>query len=193
MQLRTGQSLFLSGAISLAAINLACSKSDRSISPDNRSTAMTIKITSSSFAEGQSIPSKYTCDDENLSPPLNWDHVPEAAKSLALICDDPDAPAGTWVHWVLYDLPETTREISEGVETKQELPNGAKQGRNDFKQIGYGGPCPPKGQSHRYYFKLYALDNKLGLNSGMTDREVRDAMKGHILGEGSLMGSYKRK
>jgi Raf kinase inhibitor-like YbhB/YbcL family protein len=193
MRPRTGQFLFPYPAILLVAINLACSKSDRSIPPDNRSTSMMIKITSPSFAEGQSIPSKYTCDGENLSPPLNWDHVPEATKSLALICDDPDAPAGTWVHWVLYDLPGTTREMSEAVAPKEELPNGAKQGRNDFKQIGYGGPCPPKGQSHRYYFKLYALDNKLGLNSGMTDREVRNAMKGHILGEGSLMGSYKRK
>lgn len=154
---------------------------------------MTIKITSPSFAEGQPIPSKYTCDGENVSPPLTWDQVPTGAKTLALICDDPDAPAGTWVHWVLYDLPATTRNQPEAIEPKELLPNGAKQGRNDFKQIGYGGPCPPKGGPHRYYFKLYALDIELGLKSGATKNEVQQAMKGHTLAEGQLMGTYKRK
>lgn len=154
---------------------------------------MTIKITSPSFAEGQPIPSMYTCDGENVSPPLTWDQVPAGAKTLALICDDPDAPAGTWVHWVLYDLPATTRNLPEAVEPKVQLPNGAKQGRNDFKQIGYGGPCPPKGGPHRYYFKLYALDIELDLKSDATKSEVQQAMKGHTLAEGQLMGTYKRK
>ena len=154
---------------------------------------MTIKITSPSFAEGQPIPSMYTCDGENVSPPLTWDQVPAGAKTLALICDDPDAPAGTWVHWVLYDLPATTRNLPEAVEPKVQLPNGAKQGRNDFKQIGYGGPCPPKGGPHRYYFKLYALDIELDLKSDATKNEVQQAMKGHTLAEGQLMGTYKRK
>ena len=154
---------------------------------------MTIKTTSPSFAEGQSIPSKYTCDGENLSPPLSWDQVPEAANCFTLICDDPDAPAGTWVHWVLYDLPATMKELPEAVEAKEELPNTARQGSNDFKRIGYGGPCPPKGGPHRYYFKLYALDKKLDLKPGATKSQVEDAMRGHILSEGRLMGTYKRK
>ena len=154
---------------------------------------MTIKITSSSFAEGEPIPSKYTCDGENISPPLSWDNAPAGTKSSALICDDPDAPVGTWVHWVLYDLPATITELREATETKEELPNGARQGRNDFKQIGYGGPCPPRGGQHRYYFKIYALDLELNLKSGATKSEVENAMKGHILAEGKLMGTYQRK
>jgi len=154
---------------------------------------MTIKITSSSFAEGEPIPSKYTCDGENISPPLSWDNAPAGTKSSALICDDPDAPVGTWVHWVLYDLPATITELREETETKEELLNGGRQGRNDFKQIGYGGPCPPKGGPHRYYFKIYALDLELNLKSGATKSEVEDAMKGHLLAEGKLMGTYQRK
>ena len=154
---------------------------------------MTIKLTSSGFAEGQPIPSKYTCDAENISPPLSWDNAPEAVKSFALICDDPDAPAGTWVHWVLYDLPATMRELPEAVKAKEDVLSGAKQGRNDFKQIGYGGPCPPKGSAHRYNFKLYALDRELNLGAGATKSEVENAMKGRILGEVKLIGTYQRK
>ena len=185
--------LVLSVAALLAIINLACSKAEKTISPNDRGTAMTIKIISPSFADGQSIPPKYTCDGENLSPRLSWDQVPQGAKTLTLICDDPDAPAGTWVHWVLYDLPAISKELPEAVEAKAELANGTKQGRNDFKQIGYGGPCPPKGGPHRYYFKLYALDRQLDLRSGATAKEVQEAMNGHIVGEGKLMGTYKRK
>ncbi|MCX7722324.1 MAG: YbhB/YbcL family Raf kinase inhibitor-like protein, partial [Verrucomicrobiae bacterium] len=124
---------------------------------------MKIQVTSPAFQDGKPIPSKYTCDGEDVSPPLNWTNVPPEAKSLVLISDDPDAPVGTWVHWVLYDLPPTTAGLSEGVPKSSELPNGAKQGINDFRRIGYGGPCPPPGKPHRYYFKLYALDTVLGL------------------------------
>ena len=154
---------------------------------------MTIRITSPGFVDGQSIPSKYTCDGENVSPTLSWDQVPPAAKTFALICDDPDAPAGTWVHWVLYNLPESTRMLPEAVQPKGQLPTGASQGRNDFGQIGYGGPCPPKGGPHRYYFKVYALDGTLGLKPEATKSDVEQALKGHVLGEGKLMGTYKRK
>jgi len=154
---------------------------------------MEIKITSSAFAEGQPIPAKHTCDGENVSPPLAWDKPAEATKSLALIVDDPDAPAGTWVHWVLYDLPPSTTELPEGMPGQNEVLAGAKQGRNDFKKIGYGGPCPPRGNPHRYFFKLYALDQKLNLTAGATKADVEKAMKGHILAEGKLMGMYKRK
>ena len=153
--------------------------------------AMEIKMRSSAFEEGGMIPNKYTCDDVDVSPPLAWDEVPDGTKGFALICDDPDAPMGTWVHWVLYDLPPTTRALPENIPTKETLENGAKQGTNDFRKIGYGGPCPPGG-THRYYFKLYALDIALNRDPGMTKAELLKAMEGHILAEGQLMGRYKR-
>jgi hypothetical protein len=119
--------------------------------------------------------------------------VPPAAKSLALICDDPDAPMGTWVHWVLYDLPPDTPGLAEGVPKTRELANGAKQGLNDFKLVGYGGPCPPPGKPHHYFFKLYALDTKPALNPGLTKTDLLKEMNGHIIAEGELMGTYQRK
>jgi Raf kinase inhibitor-like YbhB/YbcL family protein len=154
---------------------------------------MTVQVTSSAFAEGQPIPAKYTCDGGDISPPLKWSSIPQGAKSLALICDDPDAPAGTWVHWVLYDLPATVAELPERVPTTETLSNGGKQGINDFKRVGYGGPCPPRGGPHRYFFKLYALDAELQLKAKATKKELVRAMEGHILAEGQLMGTYKRK
>jgi Raf kinase inhibitor-like YbhB/YbcL family protein len=123
---------------------------------------------------------------------LAWSGLPEGAKSLALICDDPDAPAGTWVHWVLYNVPASSGELPAGVPTSEEVLDGARQGLNDFRRIGYGGPCPPRGNPHRYYFKLYALDAELKLKSRATKRDVESAMQGHILAEGQLMGSYRR-
>jgi Raf kinase inhibitor-like YbhB/YbcL family protein len=152
-----------------------------------------MQLTSTAFAEGQPIPSKYTCDGENVSPPLAWNGVPEGTKSIALIVDDPDAPAGTWVHWVLYDLPGTARELPEALPKSQYIPGGAEQGLNDFKHLGYGGPCPPGGKAHRYYLKLYALDRVLELKPGATKKEVESAMEKHILAQGQLMGTYKRK
>jgi Raf kinase inhibitor-like YbhB/YbcL family protein len=149
-------------------------------------------ITSSAFRSGQPIPVKYTCEGEDVSPPLQWSDLPAGVNRLSLICDDPDAPAGTWVHWVVYDLPLTRGELTEKVPTSQTLPDGAKQGRNDFKRVGYGGPCPPPGGPHRYYFKLYALDTDLGLRSGATKRDLLRAMEGHILAEAQLMGTYQR-
>ena len=149
-------------------------------------------ITSSAFQSGQAIPAKYTCEGEDVSPPLDWRDLPADAKSLSLICDDPDAPVGTWVHWVVYDLPLTTGGLTEKVSTSQVLPNGAKQGRNDFKRVGYGGPCPPPGKPHRYYFKLYALDTDLGLKPGATKQDLLRAMEGHILAEAQVMGTYQR-
>src|SRR5262245_40673148 len=121
MRLSLNQLFSFAAALLLAATNAACSRSDKAELPEDRSTAMTIKVTSPSFAEGQPIPAKYTCDGKNLSPPLRWDTAPEAAKSLALICDDPDAPAGTWVHWVLYNLPATMRDLPESVAAKEEV------------------------------------------------------------------------
>lgn len=153
---------------------------------------MDIKITSSAFEEGAMIPSKYTCDGENVSPPLSWSGAHAETKTFALINDDPDAPAGTWVHWVIYNIPGNQYELKEAILSKKELDNGIIQGTNDFRKTGYGGPCPPSG-THRYYFKLYALDTKLELQGDVTKDKLLEAMKGHILAEGQLMAKYSRK
>lgn len=153
---------------------------------------MSIEVTSTAFKAGETIPKQYTGDGEDQSPLLRWSEPPSGTKSLALICDDPDAPRGTWVHWVLFNRPAQARELAEGVPTTETLGNGAKQGKNDFGNIGYGGPAPPKGKPHRYFFKLYALDAALDLSAGATKAELEKAMKGHILAEGQLMGTYKR-
>lgn len=153
---------------------------------------MSFQISSSAFSEGGTIAKKFTCDGPDVSPALTWKDAPASAQAFALIMDDPDAPVGTWVHWVLYNLPASTKELPEGVEKTEQLSNGALQGRNDFRKIGYGGPCPPPGKPHRYYFKLYALDRKLDLKTGATKAEVEAAMKGHILGQTQIMGRYGR-
>ncbi len=149
---------------------------------------MEIKIKSAAFEEGGMIPKKYTCDGRDVSPPLSWTSVPEGTKSLALICDDPDAPTrGTWIHWVIFNIPADTRELPESIPPQRTLAIGAKQGINDFRKIGYGGPCPPSG-THRYYFYLYALDTEINLEGGATKEQLMRAMEGHILAE----GKYKR-
>ncbi len=150
-----------------------------------------LKITSSAFDEGTMIPKKYTCDDEDISPPLSWTEIPDGVESFALICDDPDAPMGTWVHWVIFNIPSNVHELPEGVPTNETLKNGSKQGTNDFGKIGYGGPCPPGG-THRYFFKLYALDTLLNLGTGLSKSQLLSAIKDHILSEGQLVGKYQR-
>ncbi len=150
-----------------------------------------LKVTSTAFTEGQPIPKQYTCDGINISPPLEWSGVPKTAKTIALICDDPDAPVGTWVHWVLYNLPADKIGLIENTPATEALPGGGVQGMNDFKKIGYGGPCPPSG-THRYFFKLYALDAELSLKSGATKADVEKAMEGHLVSQGQLMGTYRR-
>lgn len=174
-------------------LTLVCSCSSRNAYTESKGKAgkMTIQVTSSAFTEGGSIPSKYTCDGANVSPPLKWTSIPDATKSIALISDDPDAPRGTWVHWVVYDLPASLRELPEAVPPDKTLANGGKQGTNDFGKIGYGGPCPPSG-THRYFFKVYALDKALGLAPGATKAQLLKAMEGHVLAEGQLMGKYAR-
>ena len=153
---------------------------------------MEIKVTSSAFEQDAMIPSKYTCDGAGISPPLQWDDIPEGTEAIALISDDPDAPMGTFVHWVLYDMPADTMKLDENTPPDKTLPNGAKQGITDFGTVGYGGPCPPSG-THRYYFKIYALDMQLGLESGASKGQLLKAMEDHILAKGELMGRYKRK
>ncbi len=153
---------------------------------------MALQLTSTAFQPGAAIPKKFTCDGPDASPALAWKDAPAGTQSFALIMDDPDAPAGTWVHWVLYELPPGVSELAEGVPKTEELQNGGRQGRNDFRKIGYGGPCPPPGPAHRYLFKLYALDAKTGLRSGGTKAEVEKAMRGHILAQAELVGRYGR-
>ena len=150
-----------------------------------------IKLTSTAFKEGQAIPRTYTCDGVNVSPPLEWSGVPKTAKTVAIICDDPDASPDTWVHWVLYNLPADNIGIVESMPKTEKLLAGGFQGANDFKKIGYGGPCPPSG-THHYFFKIYALDSELPLQAGATKAETMKAMEGHIILQGQLMGTYKR-
>lgn len=147
-----------------------------------------MKLESSAFVEGKAIPVKYTCDGANISPPLRWSNTPAAAKGYVLIVDDPDAPAGTWVHWLLYDVPASVREIPEGAASSLGV-----QGKNDFGRSGYGGPCPPPGKAHRYFFKLYALDARLGLKPGARKNDLESAISGHIMAEAELMGTYERR
>ena len=158
---------------------------------DPEGVAMDIKIVSSAFGEGAMIPKKYTCDGEESSPPLEWSGIPASAKSIALISDDPDAPMGTWVHWVIFNIPPKETGLAEGIPQKEVLPNGARQGINSSRHIGYDGPCPPSG-THRYYFKVYALDKMLDLEPGITKKDLLKAMEGHVLGQAQLMGKYKR-
>lgn len=146
----------------------------------------TMRIQSLAFTHNQQIPSKYTCDGENINPPLTFSDIPEGAKSLALINDDPDAPVGTWIHWTVWNIPPQTKEVKENGK-----PEGV-EGTTSFGKPGYGGPCPPSG-THRYFFKLYALDTILELNTSATKQDLEEAMAGHILAQGELIGLYARK
>ena len=157
-----------------------------------KGTTMAFQIKSSAFDPNGEIPRKYTCDGPDFSPALSWTEPPQGTQSFSLSVDDPDAPVGTWVHWVLYNLPATARELPEAVPKDGELKDGSRQGRNDFRKIGYGGPCPPPGPAHRYFFKLSALDTRVNLRSGATKAELLRAMEGHILGQAELVGRYKR-
>lgn len=152
---------------------------------------MALEIRSPAFGSGDEIPAEFTCDGDDGSPPLTWTDAPDGTESFALIVDDPDAPGGTFVHWVAYDLPATASELPAGVPAETVLPEGGVHGENSWSRLGYGGPCPPDG-SHRYFFKLYALDRSLGLRPGATKRELVEAMEGHVLGEARLVGRYER-
>ena len=151
-----------------------------------------MKLSSTAFVDGVMIPVKYTCDGENISPPLAWSGAPDGTKSFALICDDPDAPAGTWVHWVMYNIPSRAASLPEKVPAADTLPDGTRQGISDFKRPGYGGPCPPGG-IHRYFFKMYALDVALPAGTKMTKTKLLAVMEGHVLASAQLMGKYGRR
>jgi Raf kinase inhibitor-like YbhB/YbcL family protein len=149
-------------------------------------------IRAEAFNPGADIPRKFSCQGSDASPALVWTDPPAGTQSLVLIVDDPDAPAGTWVHWVLYDLPPNSRRLGEALPPTAEVAGGGRQGANDFGKTGYGGPCPPPGKPHRYFFKLYALDSRLNLKAGATKPEVEQAMKGHVLAKAEVMGRYRR-
>ena len=167
--------LVMSSLLAAAAVSNAAAKN------------MTLHVSSTAFSEGQSIPEKYTCDGQNVSPPIKWSGAPDNAKSITVICEDPDAPAGNFTHWVLYDLPAKTNELPEGSS------GNGKEGVNGFDKKGYGGPCPPPGRPHRYFFRVYALDTESLGKAGLSKDEITAAMKGHILAEGHTMGRYARK
>jgi len=153
---------------------------------------MSFTLSSTAFPPGGDIPSQYTCSGADVSPALSWNDPPAGTQSFALIADDPDAPVGTWVHWVAYDLPASARQLPEAVPKTEAIAGGGVQGQNDFRKTGYGGPCPPPGKPHRYYFKLYALDSKLSLKPGATKKVVEAAMEGHILVQAEVMGRFQR-
>jgi Raf kinase inhibitor-like YbhB/YbcL family protein len=162
----------------------ACQPASSGSSPEE--VKMNIEIISTAFAPNGIIPKRHTCDGENLSPPLSWKNIPPETQSLAIIMDDPDAPIGTFVHWVIFNIPPEVKEFAEG-----EKGIGV-EGINDFRKVGYGGPCPPRGSNHRYFFKIYALDTKLNLDSKATKKDLERAMQGHILAQGELVGRYGR-
>jgi Raf kinase inhibitor-like YbhB/YbcL family protein len=153
---------------------------------------MSLELTSTAFQEGGAIPKEYTADGRNAPPSLRWTDPPAGTQSFALICEDPDAPRGVFTHWVLFNLPAEVRELNEQASQEAVLPNGATQGRNGFGKVGYGGPSPPPGKPHHYFFKLYALDRLLDLRPGAGKEDLLAAMKGHVLAEAQWMGTYGR-
>jgi Raf kinase inhibitor-like YbhB/YbcL family protein len=157
-----------------------------------QATSPKIQLTTTSFTPGGFIPKRFTCDASDVSPALAWSAPPSGTRSFAIIEDDPDAPSGTFVHWLVYDLPAASRKLPEGVAGSDALPGGGRQGTNDFSRTGYNGPCPPRGTPHRYYIRLYALDVKLNLRPAATRRDLDAAMTGHILVRGELMGRFQR-
>jgi Raf kinase inhibitor-like YbhB/YbcL family protein len=154
--------------------------------------SQTISITSAAFKNESDIPSRFSCQGDNISPALSWSNVPNGMKSFALVLEDPDAPSGTFFHWVIWNIPASEKGLAENIPQHDSLPNGTRQGTNGANKIGYTGPCPPAGNAHRYYFRLYALDTNLNLSSDATHDKLISAMEGHILGEGEIMGKYHR-
>ena len=150
-----------------------------------------MRLSSEAFANGQPIPDKYTCHGQDVSPPLQWSGAPSQTKSIALTCEDPDAPSGTFTHWVIFNVPATATGLAENVAKTGTLPDGSKQGKNSFGNIGYNGPCPPAGQAHHYIFKVYALDTTVSLDTGTQKEDLLNAINGHILAQGQWTGTYQ--
>jgi len=173
----------------IAAGLMNCTPGDSAL-PDEGD--MTLSLSSPVFQDARNIPIKYTCDGQDVSPPLTWGEPPSDTQSFALIMDDPDAPSGVFTHWLLFNLPADSRELMEAIQAQNELANSTLQGKNDFGKIGYGGPCPPSGAAHHYRFTLYALDQRLDLTAGASRKQISDAITGHILARGQLTGMYQR-
>jgi hypothetical protein len=161
--------------------------------PPPSSSQTTIELTSTAFVAGEPIPQTYTCDGADISPPLSWGEPPDGTQSFALIMDDPDAPVGTFVHWIAFNIPAGTSSLPEDVPAQEQIPGGGLQGKNSFRNLGYGGPCPPSGSTHEYVFKLYALDTTLDLEAGANKRSLVNAMEGYILARAELTGEYTRQ
>lgn len=183
--------LRLAGSVVLSILLLSCAGNGAGspaaeVGEEETGPVTQLQVTSSAFSQGEAIPLEYTCDGEDVSPPLAWSGAPDGVASYSLIMDDPDAPAGTWVHWVLFDISPQTTQLAEDLPATIGV-----QGNSSWDRTGYGGPCPPSGE-HRYFFKLYALDTTLGLEAGATKEEVLEAMAGHVVAQGELMGTYSR-
>jgi Raf kinase inhibitor-like YbhB/YbcL family protein len=177
-------------ALSLVISVVAAACESREQSPEEAK--MMLDLSSPAFQGGSKIPAKYSCQGQDVSPALHWGEPPQGTRSFALIMDDPDAPGGVFTHWVLFNVPLDTRDLPEAVPAQARLPDGSLQGKNDFGRTGYGGPCPPPGPAHRYRFTLYVLDRMLDLKAGVTKKQLLDAMRGHILAQGQLTGTYQR-
>jgi hypothetical protein len=174
--------LVLLGAIAQFASKAAASSAEP---------AASLRMESPSFQPNAAIPTRFSCDGQNISPALQWQSPPRGTRGLALILRDPDAPSGVFIHWLIYNLPPTLRGLPEGAVKQPELPDGSRQGRNSARSIGYTGPCPPPGSVHRYIFTLYALDAQISLPAGASEPELVKAMQGHVLATGQLMGRFQ--
>jgi Raf kinase inhibitor-like YbhB/YbcL family protein len=177
------------GAVT-ATVNVPGENALQGITQEQEVQVKTFMLASSAFEHKGKIPQKFSCKGDDVSPELTWSDVPEGTVSFALIVDDPDAPGGTWVHWVYYDIPGNLQKLPEGVKRDRQLADGSRNGSNSWGKIGYNGPCPPAGSQHRYFFKLYALSASIELNPGATKPDVLKAMQGHILGTAEIMGTY---
>jgi Raf kinase inhibitor-like YbhB/YbcL family protein len=178
----------------LGLLAVACNRAEMAANTPKEKAMPTVsfKLTSPAFKDGEAIPPRFTGDGEDVSPALQWTDVPAGTKSFALVADDPDAPRGTWVHWVAYCIPGDRKELKEAVPKQPRTPDGILQGKNDFGKVGYNGPAPPPGKPHRYFFRLYALDFELTAEPGLAKQALLKAIEGHVLGEGQLMGTYHR-
>ncbi len=186
--------IVLTGGCKMKSAHETNGSGDTVTANDSTSTMeTTMAISSVAFKNGTPIAQRFTCQGDNISPALAWGGAPEDTKSFALICEDPDAPGGTFYHWVIYDIPAGERGLAENIAQRDPLPNGTRQGVNSFKQLGYGGPCPPAGNAHHYHFRLFALDTEINIPGETTHDKLESAMQGHILAEGEIMGTYQRR
>ena len=184
-----GQIALLLTMLSVLSMALACGPEEPMIVKEGE---MEISLSSTAFKDGERIPAKYSCEGQDISPPLEWGEPPPGTRAFALIMDDPDAPVGVFTHWVIFNIAADSRKLVEAIPTQGQLPDGALQGKNDFGRTGYGGPCPPSGSPHRYQFTLYALNQTLDLKAGISKEQLLSAMQGHILAQGQLTGTYQR-